>query len=174
MNVFPIHTTYIYNKTSNVCVTSWWGVSVQPLLQWKCSKYHIIWVYVCSLRYPAYNEQAPCYHMWPAPLYSIFITLAHQRHVFRKENLLSIKCVFLISLQFLSEILFIKRRTERDMIKNVYWPSCKVSVFLSYLNEKLKFSGHIFEKYLNFVKISCTKRTDRRREKRNQVNGLSL
>jgi len=41
-------------------------------------------------------------------------------------KLLNIKCVvFRISLQRLSETFFILRRTQRDMIKNMYWSSCK-------------------------------------------------
>ena len=38
------------------------------------------------------------------------------------------KCVF--SLQLLSKTLLILRRNERDMIKNIYWSSCKMSVIL--------------------------------------------
>ena len=38
-----------------------------------------------------------------------------------KINLLNTKCVLQFSLQLLCETLFILRRTERDMIKNVYW-----------------------------------------------------
>ena len=45
------------------------------------------------------------------------------------------KCVFWFSLQLLSEKILILRRTERDMIKNVYWSLCKVQIFLSDCNE---------------------------------------
>ena len=58
------------------------------------------------------------------------------------------KCVFLLSLQLLSEPLLISR-TERDMIKNVCWSSSKVSVILVRFLLKLKFSRRIFEKYSN-------------------------
>jgi hypothetical protein len=34
--------------------------------------------------------------------------------------------VFRVSLQRPSEIVFILRRSEKDMIENVYWSSCKV------------------------------------------------
>ena len=44
------------------------------------------------------------------------------------EKLLNTKCVFWFSLQILSETFLIVRRTERDMIKNVYRSSCKVPV----------------------------------------------
>jgi len=56
-----------------------------------------------------------------------FSTLSHKRHDFRK-TLLNIKRVFRYSLQNLSEIFLILGRTERDMVKNVYWSSCKLAV----------------------------------------------
>jgi len=49
----------------------------------------------------------------------IFSTLSHKRDDFRKK-LLNTKCVLWFSLQLLSEIFLILRRTKRDMIKNVY------------------------------------------------------
>jgi len=52
-----------------------------------------------------------------------------------KKMLLNIKCVFQVSLQLLSEIFFILRTIEQDMIENVHWPSCKVPFVLSNFNE---------------------------------------
>jgi len=59
-------------------------------------------------------------------------TLFHEGHDFRrKKMLLNIKCVFfLVFLQLLSEIFFILRRNERDMIKRVYWSSCELPFIL--------------------------------------------
>jgi len=47
-----------------------------------------------------------------------------------EKKSLNIKCVFRIFLKLLSETFFILRRTERDMIKNIYRSSCKVPVIV--------------------------------------------
>ena len=52
------------------------------------------------------------------------------------------KCVLIFSTN-LSETFFILRRTKLDVIKSVYWFSCKIPVIL------VRFSRHIFEKYPN-------------------------
>ena len=49
--------------------------------------------------------------------------------IFEKKKLLTLKCVFRVSLQPSSESFFIIR-TERDMIKNVHWSSRKVPFIL--------------------------------------------
>jgi hypothetical protein len=56
------------------------------------------------------------------------------RDDFRKIKVAEQK-MSLVSLQLLSEIFLILGRNERDMIKNVYWYSCKVC------------TGHIVENY---------------------------
>jgi len=48
----------------------------------------------------------------------------------KKLYILNTKCVFQFSLQLLSETFLIARRTERDVIKNVYLYSYKVPVIL--------------------------------------------
>jgi hypothetical protein len=60
------------NNTTSVRTPQPWGAFVQPLLQWNSNGYHIFWVYVGSLMYPACNAHAPYFHLWPVRLYSIF------------------------------------------------------------------------------------------------------
>jgi hypothetical protein len=57
-------------------------------------------------------------------------------------------CVSIFSSN-LCEIYLILRRTERDMMKNVYWSLCEVPLFSCEILRELEFSRHIFEKYSN-------------------------
>jgi len=98
---------------------------MQPLLQWTSNEYYIFWAFVCSLNYPKSNALASHCHLWLAPLYSIFPHYLINGTIFEKK-VLKTKYLFWISLQRLSETFLILRRNERDMIKNVHWPSCKV------------------------------------------------
>ena len=66
--------------------------------------------------------------LWPARLYDTLPTLALKRRDFRGGGILNTKCVFWFSLQVSYETFPLLRRTERDMIKNIYWSSCKVPV----------------------------------------------
>ena len=84
-------------------------------------------VCVCSLRNPACKALAPCFHLWPAPLYSIFPHYLVNGTIF-EEKVLNIKYVFRVSLQLLSEAFLILREIQRDMIINVYRLSFKVLV----------------------------------------------
>ena len=45
------------------------------------------------------------------------------------------KCVFWFSVRSLAETLLFLRRTDGNMVKNVYWSSVKYPLFLSYFNE---------------------------------------
>ena len=84
---------------------------------------------VSSLRYPACKAHAPYGHVWPVRLFNTFTRYLINGKIFQ-QKILNIKCVFLCPLQILSEIFLILRRTERDVIINVYWSSRKVPVIL--------------------------------------------
>jgi len=86
-------------------------------------------VCVCSLRYPACNAQVPYYYLWPTRLQYIFAHYLINGTIFVKKRRLQRKCVFRLSVQFLSGT-FNLRRIQRDMTKNVYRSSCKVLIIL--------------------------------------------
>jgi hypothetical protein len=77
------------------------------------------------------NQHAMC--MWPVQLYNIFFALSHKRQDFR-ERKKECKIYVLFSLQILSETFLILRRTERNVMKNIYYFSCKYPLFLSDCN----------------------------------------
>ena len=76
-----------------------------------------------------------------------------KKHDFRKEKLLTIKCVFWLYLQLLSEAFLIIRINERDMIKKVYWSSCKVPVILVRFWWNLNFLDRSSTQISNSMKI---------------------
>jgi hypothetical protein len=113
-------------KTGTVCIMQQWRAFLQPLLRWKSNEYYIFWVCVFKCRYPACNAHAQHCHLCPALLYNIFPHYLIYGTIFKK--LLNIKHVFSFSLQCLPESFLILRRTGQVMIKNVYWPSCRVPI----------------------------------------------
>jgi hypothetical protein len=135
---------------------------------------YMLSVYICSLRYPARNEHAPYCHVCPALPYNSFPHYLKNGMIFEKKKLLNTKFVFWFSLQLLSEAFLILRRNDRDMIKNVYWFSCKYPLFQSHCNDTCFFSTD-FRKILNIRfhenpsnggRVVPRGRTDRRTEER--------
>jgi hypothetical protein len=128
------------------------GAFVQPLLQWRSIKNDILWVCICSLRYPAYsyNAHAPYCHLWPAPLYSIFPHYLIKDTIFqnKKKKRLNIKCVFWFSVQLLPESFLILRRNKQDnkKFKLVFTYSTRYSCQILM---KCEFSPQIFEECCN-------------------------
>jgi hypothetical protein len=85
----------------------------------------------------------------------LFSTLFHNRHDFRKTVIEHKMCV-LIFCTNLSEKFLILRRTERDVIKNVYWSTCKLPVNLVKFSWNWNFPHRFLYKYLqisNLMKI---------------------
>jgi len=121
---------------------------VQPLLQWKSNKCYIFWMCDCSLRYPACNAHAPCYYLWPAPLYNIFPHYLIKGTIFEKKNVIgNKKFVLIFSTTFAWNILHSKkswtRCEEKCMLVFKYISySCPVLM-------RFEFWKHSFEKYSN-------------------------
>jgi len=94
-------------------------------------EYYIFWLCVCSLMYPQCKAHAP-YNIaiCGQSVSTIFFTLSHKRHDFRKKKSYCIWNVFWLSLQVLFETFLNLRRNKRDMIINVYWFWSNVPVIL--------------------------------------------
>jgi hypothetical protein len=82
-----------------------------------------------------------CHYLLRVWLYHVFFTLSHKRHDFRGTNLwnIHVKCSFWFSLQLLSEIFFVVRRTERNIIINVHRSACEVPVIFMRFQWNLNF-----------------------------------
>jgi len=89
----------------------------------------------------------------------------------RSTNIKFTKSVNWFSLQILPERFLILRRTERDIIKNVYWSSCKVHVvtlvrFWRNFNLLSSFFRKILKHKISWKSVqwetSCSMRTDGR------------
>ena len=129
------------------------------MLPWKNNNYHIFWVCVPCLCYPALNGHPPYYvFIFGLSGFTIFFPhylikdtifwekLFDTNNTIFWEKLFDIKCVFLFCLEVLSEAFLILRRNERDIIIKVLRSSCKVPLLflfdfvlnLNFLNKKYK------------------------------------
>ena len=113
---------------------------MHPLWHWKSNKYHIFWASVCSLWYPACNVHVPYYNViCDLSIFAVFLHIISQMAWSLKKVIEHIMCVFVFCLQLLSETFHILRRTEQDVIRNVYWCSYKVPVILIIFLMKIDF-----------------------------------
>ena len=80
---------------------------------------------ICDLRYPSCNAHAPYYHLWSAQLYLSSPPYLRNGTIFDNMFFENKKYVLIFSTN-MSEMFFILERTERDVIKSVYWSSRKV------------------------------------------------
>jgi len=121
------------------------------MLQWKSNEYYAACVRYCTLRLPACNAHAPYCHLCPAPNCSIFPLYLFIYSMI----LLSVKYVFRVSLQLLSDTYFVLGRNERDIINNVKWSSCKVPFILIRFSWNLSVLDRFSKNFQvsNFMKI---------------------
>jgi len=75
-----------------------------------------------------------------------FSVISHKRQDFRKRVTEYEMCVLISSTTFVWTFLILSR-TERYMIKTVYWSSCEVPLFLSHCNETWIFSKDFRKKF---------------------------
>ena len=108
---------------------------------------------------------------------TIFSTLSHKGHNFRKKNSLNIKCVVLFYLQILSERFCIIRRTERVTVNTVCRSSCEVPLLWGDINETWIFSKYflkIFQYHIAFKffqwETSSVMWTDRRTDRHEEAD----
>jgi hypothetical protein len=126
LHIAGLQTVRKFNNIGRVRITEHWGAFVQLLLLWKICDYYTTCVLISSLM---------CLHathmrhivICVLPRSTIFSTLSHKRHDFRK-NVTEHKMCVLIFVQLLSVTFLIVWRNEREMIKIMYWASCKVPV----------------------------------------------
>jgi hypothetical protein len=109
---------------------------------------------ICSLRYAACNAHPPYCHLWPEWHYTTLVHYFINSKIFRGKKLLNIKCVFWFSLQLLS-VTFLTLGTEWDVIKNVFWTSCKVPIIVVRFKWNMNFRDRFLKntQVLNFMKI---------------------
>jgi hypothetical protein len=131
----------------HVCINVTMRRVLATIVAVESRKYYVFGVCVCSVSYPPCNAHAPYCHLWPVRLCLIFPHYLINGTIFEKESYWTQR-VFWFSLQLLSGAFLILRRLERDMIKNVYWPTCKVPFFLPNFNETRIFSTE-FQKNSN-------------------------
>jgi hypothetical protein len=86
---------------------------------------------------------------WDVVRLDLLTSKPHIRTLLRAgKTVTEYKCVFLFSLQLLSETFLTLRRTEWDIV-NMHSSSCRVPVIIEPILMQLDFFWQIFEKYIN-------------------------
>jgi len=117
----------------------------------------MLWVCVCSRRYPACNAHAPYCHLLPIRLYSIFQHYLINRTIFGGEGGEVIEhkmCVLIPARTFVWNIIL--RKLERHVNTNMYWSLRKLPViFMSYFHGTWIFVGRFWNntRVSNLMKI---------------------
>ena len=160
---------YLY-KTGNVRIPQHWGPFVQLLSYGKNSKFYILCLCICSLRYPACNVYAPVILSSVAcPDLQYLSTLSHKRYELKKKMLFNKKCLFQFSLQLFSETFLILRRNEwhdqkctLDLLLNTRY-CCRILMKIKFPQQNFeKFSKTKFHENRSSVSriVPCPRRTD--------------
>jgi hypothetical protein len=92
---------------------------------------------VCSLSYPEPNAEAQ-YNIVVWPVFNTFFQLSHSGHDFQK-NVNEHKILVSNFSRNWSQTIHIPRRTEGDIIINVYNPPCKGLIIIFCFYSKLNF-----------------------------------
>ena len=116
---------------------------MQPLLQWRGNKYYILWVCVCSIRYPAWNAHAPNCHLWSVELHHVFPHCLTNVTISLKQ-FLNISFVSIFPAIFVWNIPHFKKKSARYCTK-CRTSSCKVAIFFQILMK------------VNFFSTDCRK-----------------
>jgi hypothetical protein len=82
---------------------------------------------------------------------SNFTTLSHKQHDFLKKKSQNTKCVFWWYLKPFSETFLILRRTQRDMIINVYRSLCNVPTILIRLLSRFNIKRSIKNQHMHWI-----------------------
>jgi hypothetical protein len=110
-------------------------VFVPPLLHRKSSKYYIVWVCVCSPRYPACNAHAPYCYLWPVRL-SMFFHIISWTAWFSKKKVVDHKMCFLFLTTSAWNVSHFKKKCVKYNFKNVHWSKCKLRIILVIFQKK--------------------------------------
>ena len=98
-------------------------------------------------------QRAPYCHLWPAPLYTIFSTLSHKHHGFRKKKVIDNKSVFQFSLQICLKHFLFEEELSEIWSKFYSFPHVMCPILLSGFDETWNLSAYFRKYVLNFMNV---------------------